>query len=574
MLPFNPLEAAGIQPWLFNGPTSPFGLAELATPYDGPALEPVGATIAGGRAIYGVGGHGAPVLFLHAAGLSFRAYQRSLRRLTAQGYRVLAPSLPGFSGTAPLARQEAGFAGYAAWVAEFLDDVDVVDPVFVIGHAFGAGVGVQLAHDFPDRVGYLVLMGSPCTSWSTPEPLRTSLASARPPVSWVTDAWKELVPFPEGLQTITAVAGDLALNSISGGWAAAQAARLAHDADLSGELAELAASGPPLLTLANDEDAWIPDRCFQTLAGVMGPGGSDLEQTAPWVLAGPAVFEAVVKRAAQLRRRGPRRRGETTPAREVLDLLAGTDVPGPVAEALVATASPLWLLTEAPDVLATDLALCHPPLEAGEVRAAGRPLVGSSLVRLTVVAADRPGLLADTTAVLARAGYSVSAASACSWPDRELALHALTFDPGERLQPGQWEALSAQLRRLGRRSRRADPPFEPIGAATVTVNGTWPSDTVVELSAPDAVGLLWATCRWFAEHGVTIRSATVTTNYGIADDGFIVHGPVDADALAAHLSPLPPDVDRLSVDRAGADRPAAAGSAGEGRALVQSGSRL
>ncbi|MEZ5263107.1 MAG: alpha/beta fold hydrolase [Acidimicrobiales bacterium] len=196
MLPFNPFEMAGIQPWLFNGPASPLGLSDLTTPQDGPPLEPVGTMVAGRRAIYGSGGHGSPVLFLHAAGLSFRAYQRSLRRLTAQGYRVLAPSLPGFGGTAAVPPAEADLAGYAAWVAEFLDDVAVADPVFVIGHSFGAGVAVQLAHDFPERVGYLVLLDSPGTSWSTPTPLRERLAPHRSPVSWLSDAWKELVPFP------------------------------------------------------------------------------------------------------------------------------------------------------------------------------------------------------------------------------------------------------------------------------------------------------------------------------------------------------------------------------------------
>ena len=48
---------------------------------------------------------------------------------------------------------------------------DVTDPAFVIGHSFGAGVAVQLAHDRPELVGYLVLMDAVGTSWYTPAAL-------------------------------------------------------------------------------------------------------------------------------------------------------------------------------------------------------------------------------------------------------------------------------------------------------------------------------------------------------------------------------------------------------------------
>ncbi len=102
--------------------------------------------------------------------------------------------------------------------------------------------------------------------------------------------------------------------------------------------------------------------------------------------------------------------------------------------------------------------------------------------------------------------------------------------------PNRWEELSARLRTLGRKSR-ARPAFQPIGPAQVTVNGTWPSDTVVEVSAPDSVGLLWAICRWFTDQDITIASAHACTNYGMADNAFIVHGSCDPDALARYLSP-------------------------------------
>ena len=53
----------------------------------------------GRRVSYAVGGRGLPVVFLHGWGLDHAAYGRSLRRLTARGCRVVAPSLPGFGSS-------------------------------------------------------------------------------------------------------------------------------------------------------------------------------------------------------------------------------------------------------------------------------------------------------------------------------------------------------------------------------------------------------------------------------------------------------------------------------------------
>ena len=75
----------------------------------------------GRTAFYASGGRGLPVLFLHGWGLDHRAYQRSLTRLTARGCRVIAPSMPGFGGTAALPAAERDIEGYAAWVSAFID---------------------------------------------------------------------------------------------------------------------------------------------------------------------------------------------------------------------------------------------------------------------------------------------------------------------------------------------------------------------------------------------------------------------------------------------------------------------
>ena len=66
--------------------------------------------------------------------------------------------------------------------------------------------------------------------------------------------------------------------------------------------------------------------------------------------------------------------------------------------------SPLWLLSAPPSVLAADLTLCHPRPKGTELRAVVQPVGTSGTHRLTVVAPDRAGLVADTVAILAADG--------------------------------------------------------------------------------------------------------------------------------------------------------------------------
>jgi pimeloyl-ACP methyl ester carboxylesterase len=114
----------------------------------------------GRAAHYGMGGSGPALLFLHGWGLSDRSYGRSLQRLISAGFRVYAPGLPGFGGTADLPGDERSLWGYANWVAAFVERVGVAKPVTLVGHSFGGGVAIRVAHDHPDLVARLILVNS------------------------------------------------------------------------------------------------------------------------------------------------------------------------------------------------------------------------------------------------------------------------------------------------------------------------------------------------------------------------------------------------------------------------------
>jgi len=178
--------------------------------------------------------------------------------------------------------------------------------------------------------------------------------------------------------------------------------------------------------------------------------------------------------------------------------------------------------------------LCHPALAAGEVRAVARPLEDLASYRVTVVAPDRPGLLADTAAALADERLTVLSASVATWADSDIALHSLTVRSAYVTDP-DWDALGQRLQ-----SEVADPTpaprYLPRGRAHVSTADSGSGRTLVTVTAPDGLGLLEALTRWFAEHGVSIEAAEIATRDGQATDRFRVVGEIDADDLATHLS--------------------------------------
>ncbi|HEX3540282.1 MAG TPA: ACT domain-containing protein, partial [Acidimicrobiales bacterium] len=218
---------------------------------------------------------------------------------------------------------------------------------------------------------------------------------------------------------------------------------------------------------------------------------------------------------------------------EVKSLLLDTTVPRSLIDESLDRASTLWLMSASAPLLAGDVVLCHPPVRAAEVRAAAHPL-GGGATRLTVVAHDRPGLLADTAGLLAADGLSVGSASAMSWAGSSLAVHALTVVDGP-LSERRWHQLGLRLRQL---SQEAPPAvaFTPLGRATVTSSPSGTGRSVVTVTAPDQVGLLWAICRWFADHGVTIEAARCGGADGQVEDHFVVVGEPDSRGLAARLT--------------------------------------
>lgn len=127
---------------------------------------------------YRRGGKGPTVVLLHGIPGNGRSWERVQAGLDG-AFDVVVPDLIGFGDSERPARptiENVGPAAQAASVAELLDEL-AVRHATVVGHDFGAPVGVLLAATRPDLVGALSLLAGN-TFPDTPIPFPLSLTTA------------------------------------------------------------------------------------------------------------------------------------------------------------------------------------------------------------------------------------------------------------------------------------------------------------------------------------------------------------------------------------------------------------
>jgi pimeloyl-ACP methyl ester carboxylesterase/glycine cleavage system regulatory protein len=490
----------------------------------GVQLSSLRVEVEGRSACYRAGGEGPPVVFLHGWALGTRAYQRAARRLAGRGCRVYAPAMPGFAGTPDLPRQLMSIEGYGDWVDDFMSAVEIDEPALVIGHSFGGGVAIKLAHSHPERVGYLVLLNS------------VGGVTDRPLWEWAWRFWRELFPTRQGIEIARAMRDDLVTNLVHNPLGLLRAGELARTADLRQELSDLRERELPVLALTTQNDGVIPQTAFEALCSAVGTEGRVLSGRHAWLLADPDSFDDVMANVVEVRVQEHLDSAATSRARRVADALDATTIPASRTRVWLEDAPTLWLMSASPEVLAGDLALCHPQLEPDEVRAVARPIETTDAVRLTIAAQDRRGLLSDTTAVLAANGLCITDASAATWSGNGLALHAFTLENTSHVDETGWKQLGEDLRAISAGLGKPRPEFVPVGRAIVTAYGSEGQPTLVRVEAPDQVGLLSTICTWFADHDLSVESLHAATDGDVARDVFLVDGSCDARDLARFLS--------------------------------------
>lgn len=201
------------------------------------------------------------LLLLHGLGATGRVWDGLLD--TLDGWRWLAPDLPGNGGSAPLARYSIG--GLAAAVAP---EVDGDRPVVVLGHSLGGAVGLALASGwFGVRVSAVCGVGIK-VRWSDAELAKAAEVATRPNRVYDTrdDAIDRALKVAglTGLVPADSPAAEAGVVRTEGGWTLAMdPATFAVGApDMAGLLT---AARAPVILAAGEHDTMAPPEYLREL---------------------------------------------------------------------------------------------------------------------------------------------------------------------------------------------------------------------------------------------------------------------------------------------------------------------
>jgi pimeloyl-ACP methyl ester carboxylesterase len=237
-----------------------------------------------------------PVLFLHGWAVGPHSYGAPLGQLRDFGCDVFAPAQPGFGGTPSLEGSDWGFAGYARWAADYLDALGVDRPVTVVGHSFGGGVAIQLAHDQRQRVAAVVLCnavgGFPWAGPAGPEPI-----AERPWWEWGRVIGTDLLAAPSAIRVLPALLGEAVPNLVSNPLAMWRVGEFVRKAHLLEEIAALGEAGVPVTLVWSDRDRLVPHAGFTALCRAASVDGEVVPGGHSWLIAEPRRFADIVLRA-------------------------------------------------------------------------------------------------------------------------------------------------------------------------------------------------------------------------------------------------------------------------------------
>ena len=104
----------------------------------------------GGVVHYEYFGHGRPLIFIHGWLGSWRYWVPAMDALSEE-YKVYAFDLWGF-GDSGKSRERYDVQSYVDLLKAFIDELGIVGPMPLVGHALGAAVAVSFATKHPDDV--------------------------------------------------------------------------------------------------------------------------------------------------------------------------------------------------------------------------------------------------------------------------------------------------------------------------------------------------------------------------------------------------------------------------------------
>jgi UTP:GlnB (protein PII) uridylyltransferase len=206
-------------------------------------------------------------------------------------------------------------------------------------------------------------------------------------------------------------------------------------------------------------------------------------------------------------------------------------------------APPLWQ-SMAPEAQMDDLALLLRALTPGEIRVRVQaPNENESEWEVTVVAADRLGLLAITTSVLASFDLSITQARVGTWFG-EMALQHLWVRPYTKSSAEPpWATIGQSLRHA--LEQVSDTSFTASSVAMQWVRSVERIDDdtlangieryLVVVETTDIPGVLAAISSRFGSLQLNVISAEITTVDGLVKDRFVIEVPTHLNHRVAQL---------------------------------------
>lgn len=211
----------------------------------------------------------------------------------------------------------------------------------------------------------------------------------------------------------------------------------------------------------------------------------------------------------------------------------GSEDPAAVTRFLDEMPQP-YLLGEPVERIARQFPLIAAPLSGREIRTLAEPGTLPHTYALTVVAADRPGLLSMIAGALSLSGLSILTAQVFTTEDG-LAVDVFEVEGSfeDDVAGERWRELRGTLRRavegrlslpyrVGEKRKHYPAPRRPVPVQVAVHNDASDFFTVIEVGAADRIGLLFDITRTFTELQVDVHLAKVATYGDRVVDAFYV----------------------------------------------------
>ena len=103
-------------------------------------------------------GEGKPLIILHGWGSCSERWTKEVEIISAKGFKVIVPDLPGFGASDKLAGPWR-INDYIRWLESFTKELGI-ETFYLLGHSFGGALAVKMAVKYPQRVKKLFLVSA------------------------------------------------------------------------------------------------------------------------------------------------------------------------------------------------------------------------------------------------------------------------------------------------------------------------------------------------------------------------------------------------------------------------------